>query len=247
MTFGDRTRQADAFVQLMLQHFWSHPSLLRDGVFTAPYGYETHIPSGVQQRLKCLLTPVTQHVRFTPDYIVGRLPGVLSHSSESAKVPPVVLWDYKVTATPRYSFGAKQWTIGQIEAAAWDQYRRLVRAQVPVVLNIYCPYHTRPLLAGIPEDRWLISGPRRPAVSRGSGTPYVNIDLAQLDSLDDFLADLWSLSRTLTTPRLLDVLEVAVRQPSLAVTHHPQSPDRYRLTGFNWDARFHSFSLSQGS
>jgi hypothetical protein len=118
---------------------------------------------------------------------------------------------------------------------------------VPVVLNIYCPYHARPLLAGIPEDRWLTSGPRRPAASSGSGTPYVNIDLTQLDPLDDFLAMLWSLPRVLTTPRLLDVLDAGLREPALAVTHHPQSSDRHRPTGFNWDTRFRPLWLLQES
>lgn len=174
MSFADRTGKSNRLIELLNEHYWNNSEISQGHkMFHEPYGYETHISPAAQSVLKRIYTTTTKHIRFTPDYIAGR--------SNLMLTDPVLLLEYKVTTTPRYTLRDGQWDSGQIEADAWDNYMNLISAGVRVALVIYCPYHSRPLLCEFPSSHWLTQSRSTVASTyTGSKTDYCNIALPRL-------------------------------------------------------------------
>ena len=226
-SFEERIAIANSLVTALTQNFWD--KVKHHGILHVPYGYEHHVPESVQNRLKRIYTTTARHIRFTPDYFI-----VTNNK--------VFLLEYKVMKTPRYSEGERQWDIGQMEADAWENYRNLQRANIEIAILIYCPYHSRPLLCGYPDDDWIIRERTQVITTRGSGTPYVNIDLLKIEIFDHFVAEEMGISHseieTLLDHSFFDDLR---NNPLLQTTHHPRSPYANHgeyATGFNWEPRY---------
>jgi hypothetical protein len=228
MSFADRIGKSNRLIELLKEHYWDDPQISQgQKMFHEPYGYETHISPAVQSVLKQIYTTTSKHIRFTPDYIVGR--------SGVQLQKPVLMLEYKVTTTPRYTLRDRQWDSGQIEADAWDNYMNLINAGVDVALVIYCPYHSRPLLCEFPNDQWLTQS--RSAVASthtGSRTDYCNIALPKLRTFVEFMEQEFMVPAAISHTLVKPMLDKARIDPALQISHASTSPYLDRKSGFNW-------------
>lgn len=229
MGFSDRTGKSNKLIELLIEHYWNAPVIqTAHRIFHEPYGYETHISTTAQTALKRIYTATAKHIRFTPDYIVGQ-------AGASTAQNPVVLLEYKVTTTPRYTLRDSQWDSGQIEADAWENYMNLVGAGIRVALLIYCPYHSRPLLCEFPDDNWLTQS--RSAVqstNTGSRTDYCNITLSRLRTFSEFMEQEFNVLAATSQPLIKIILDAAKTDPLLQISHASSSSYGGNKAGFNW-------------
>ncbi|MCL0076178.1 hypothetical protein M1O17_04875 [Dehalococcoidia bacterium] len=190
MGFGDRTTQANTLIEQVTTLLWEHPSL-KSRFHHIPFGYETHIPDPVRQRLRFVYTMTARHIKFAPDFFL------LDH-----KFPEkVYLLEYKCTQTPialesrveqvRTAAGKPQLKaedIGQMEEAAYDNYSAIQSLGVSVAIINYCAFHPRLLLCDFIENvEILLRASVTTPTQTGSRTPFVNFDLNSMRTLDLFL------------------------------------------------------------
>lgn len=229
LSFYDRIKVANIIIEELKNNYWNKLKKAYN-LIHEPYGYETHIAPEMQEFLKMDYSTTSKHIRFTPDYILSR-----KISKNNIKT---ILLEYKVTRTPRYTLGNKQWDNGQIEADAWDNYMNLNNAKVDVAILIYCPYHSRPLLCDYPGEQWITNNRQRPKNSAGSGTEYVNINFKKLRTFDEFMEDEFLISRNITESLLTKQFFHRLKtNPYLTILHHKNSNYKYPI-GFNWDKRY---------
>jgi hypothetical protein len=190
--FSDRARDAQTVVDIMRQTLWENPEVKRRLVHVE-YGYETHIPPEVRERMRHIYDSATaRYIRFAPDFFVLDL-----HNTDC-----LYLLEYKCTRTPLFSSrrieelraGAKpglDWPdIGQWEAAAYENYRTLWRAGIRVAVLNWCAYHPRLLLCDFMDKAIEPLGCFSVTETlTGSRTPYVNLDLREFRTLADFLIE----------------------------------------------------------
>lgn len=231
MTFYERTDTANALINELAAAYWEKEEI-RTGhsILHIPYGYETHISPQAQNILKRIYTKTSKHIRFTPDFIL------LQEGNHK-----IFLYEYKVTKTPRYSLGTKQWDYGQIEADAWGNYINLISAGIDIAIVIYCPYHPRPLLCDVVNQNWISTERTKVKSSAGSGTPYVNVDLREIKTFENFMHVYFNVPLSLSNELLsADLFERLRTNPHLAVTHNSKSPfnNSQYMTGFNWEERY---------
>lgn len=225
-TFNDRTKVANTLIDILINGFWSQ---IND-VIHFEYGYETHIETYVQDTLRLRKSKTAKHIRFAPDFSV--------YNKNSKKD---FLFEYKVTLTPRYGFKDNQWNFGQIEADALDNYMNLINSGINVIVVIYCPYHSTPLLFGVPKEDWVHGSRQTPKYSNGSGTDFYNIDLRKLF---DFKKHIWELIEIdeLNVNKLLneDFYSNLRDNQFLQTLHSKGSPYNSNefCTGFNWSRCF---------
>lgn len=228
-SFKGRTEVANAFIKLMIEHYWNKLKEFAIQVKHVEYGYETKVPEDARDLLKKIYTPTALHIRFAPDYFI-------------VTAEKVFLLEYKVMKTPRYIEKNDQWNIGQMEADAWDNYMNLRKAGIDIAILIYCPYYPRPLLCGFPNENWLKRGRTRVKATRGSGTPYVNVNLSCIDEFDVFVGKELKIPCEVTK-QLLDhnFFKELRENPLLQTSHDRNSPYANNAnygTGFNWEKRY---------
>lgn len=228
--FNYRTETSNVLIHLLKDYYWNY---LKNVIVHYEYGYETHIDPSVQNLLRLRQSNTAKHIRFAPDFLVFN------------KTQPELdfLFEYKVTKTPRYTFKENQWNYGQIEADAFENYMNLLSAGINVAVVIYCPYHSRPLLCGIPSNDWIYSNRQRTINSQGSGTDYYNIDLLKIPTFEDFMND--QLKVPLATSKLIlnfNFYNVLKNDPILQTTHYYKSIYNKPgfATGFNWLSKYTS-------
>lgn len=176
-------------------------NLIKDGIFNAitetvdlvPLGYETRIPETVRELLRYVRNETSANIKFAPDYFVV----------ERSNPENLYLLEFKCTRTPLYSprrinmlrLEASDLTLdaeamGQIEREPFENYLRLNRIGVRVAILNYCAYAHQILLCEYVERIKVI---HRDVVQlttfRGSRTPFVNIDLRSMRSLNSFLCE----------------------------------------------------------
>jgi hypothetical protein len=102
---------------------------------------------------------------------------------------------------------------GQLSASRW----------VTTVLN-YCAYHPRPLVCDFVDRAAELGRFTVRDTLTGSKTPFINLDLRELRSLEDFLVEEHRLERRLVKPHCDWIgRRLLARIP---VTHHKNSPLR---------------------
>lgn len=233
MGFKTRSNQSQKLLDLLREHYWGNINIKRHNrIHHVEYGYETHLEEEAQEALKRIYTTTAKHVRFAPDCVIIQ--------RASRKEEPVVLLEYKVTTTPRYTLADDQWNSGQIEADAWDNYLNLNRAGVRCAILMYVSYHERPLLCGYPNDEWLTQGRRRVETQTitGSGTDYCNVDLRKICTFSEFMYREFQVPKETSEPLVVKVLDFAKKEELLRTKHHGNSIYRNRReykTGFNWN------------
>ncbi|NLK44190.1 MAG: hypothetical protein GX300_07350 [Tissierellia bacterium] len=230
-SFNQRTKTSNELIGLLSNYYWN-TSEIKDmnQIVHFEYGYETHIDYSVQNKLRLRQSRTAKHIRFAPDFLVFR----------TDKENSDFLLEYKVTKTPRYKFGNKQWNYGQIEADALENYLNLLSMGICVAVVIYCPYHSRPLLCGIPDRTWIYGGRQSTFSSSGSGTDYYNIDLSVIPEFSSFMKSYLGIPLD-TTDNLLNkgFFNLLKNNPLLGTTHARSSTynnPRYS-TGFNWTGK----------
>lgn len=236
MGFKARSNQSQKLLDLLREHYWENINIKRrNRIHHVEYGYETHINQQAQDALKRIYTTTAKHVRFAPDCVIIQ--------RVSQEEEPVVLVEYKVTTTPKYTLRDRQWDSGQIEADAWDNYLNLNGAGILCAILMYVSYHERPLLCGYPDDGWL-TAPRTKVETqtrRGSGTDYCNVDLRKICTFSEFMHSEFQVSKEISGPLVTKVLDAAKGERLLHTNHHEDSLYREgHETGFNWNRTSHS-------
>ena len=105
---------------------------------------------------------------------------------------------------------------------------------IEVALIIFCPYHSRPLLCGFPNNEWVIKRDTPKSTATGSGTPFVNIDLQQFRDFSSFIQERFDVPIELSRPLVMNFMGKAIKHPDLQITHDRNSAYRENKTGFNW-------------
>ena len=109
MCFEDRTGKSSKLIELLDECFWNNESISSILIQEA-YGYEKLLGREIQEILKGTYSLTAKHIRFAPDFLVAK--------RKKQGDNPVLLLEYKVMSTPRYTFRDTQWDRGQVEAAA---------------------------------------------------------------------------------------------------------------------------------
>lgn len=108
---------------------------------------------------------------------------------------------------------------------------------INVAVVVYCPYHSRPLLCGIPNDEWVIGDRQSTPFSNGSGTDFYNIDLSKIPSFHKFMEEFFNVpiqeSKRLLNQNFYNML----KNDNILKTEHDHrsnyNNEKY-ITGFNW-------------
>ncbi len=224
--FVHRTRTAQAFIDIFKKYFWDTPNIAHK-FFHVNLGYENIVPQDVRELLRTLYSDKTAcFIRFLPDFIVVR-----------KEEPLVLMLEYKVCKTPRYSEGERQWYIAQIEAAPFENYLRLAEnLELKVAICLFMPYSEKPIyIDWVNKFAYsLIRHHTRPEASLGSGTPYVNIDTRRLSTFVDFLRTELNIDIATLKECFSEQFWNELRTNNyLKVQHHPDSP--YKNRTINWD------------
>jgi len=201
-TTEQRLAKAKALVDVVREEVWD-AAPLRSLVVQEQFGVEHYVRPKVHEKIAYTRTPTTHHIRFAPDYFVVDL----------RRPERTYLLEYKYTDSPlrdavrldelkRASRDDLAFSdVGQWEAAAYDNYRALAGLGINVCVLNYVSFHGRPLLCESirrVKQIWRSAGPG--TTVEGSRTPWVNLDLAQLRSLGEFLRNVHGLSPELTQP-----------------------------------------------
>jgi hypothetical protein len=230
LSFADRTTGADKFIKKLERYYWERDAIKGLSIIHFRYGYENYVSEEVRESLRYIYTITSKHIRYAPDFIILR-----------KDISKVFLLEYKVVRTPRYSLMEKQWDVGQVEADAFENYINLSKAEIDVTILIYCPYHSRPVLCYKVDDKnnIVIREKTKVISTLGSGTPYINIDLTRIPTFDEFMSEYFAVDKEITN-RLLntDFYKELLTDEDLQVTHHPSSPYKEKITGFNWEDRY---------
>ena len=231
MDFHGRVIQSVALTDLLDAIYWADQSIRNGQGFShTAYGYETHLPPDVRERLVHAGNPTAEVIRFQPDYLVTQVAGPKTE---------ILKLEYKTTTTPRYTAGERQWNIGQIEAGPWEYYLRLGSEGQRIALFIYCSFHSRPLLCDFPTEEWQVSLRQRVrATQTGSSTDYYNLELTKLRTFSQFMTEEFGVPRNTSDPLLKNVLSHVKAESRLQTRHDRNSPfhgDAAHETGFNWE------------
>ena len=220
-SFKFRQRTTQELIGLLERFFWSR---LPDRYEHFPVGYENLFETRIQEELKRIYDRTSVFLRFLPDYMV-----IDRENKRSWFI------EYKVTKTPRYSEGERQWSIGQVEALAWQNYCDLAEIGAKVIVCIFCPYYKRPLLASFPNNNLVFRNRTEVKSSLGSGTPYVNVDLEKFKWFHDLISEELGIPKE-EVCRLLDenFWRELRRNPYLQTTYHPKAPEEYRKKYIYW-------------
>jgi len=225
-SFEERKKTTEAFISIFEKHFWNKEEI-KNKFLHVSIGYENFIPQEVQQILKRLhYNNTAQFIRFLPDNLVVSKRGDI-----------VLLFEYKVSKTPRYSEHENQWFIAQLEAAPFENYLNLVKKlNVKVAICLFVPYNETPIYIDWVEnfEKNLYRPPVKPKHSLGSGTPYVNIDVRNLTIFVKFLKEELKIKKSILeqcfSKSFWDELQ---NNPNLQVNHHQNSP--YKNYRIEWD------------
>lgn len=198
-SFGERTQDAQTLINIVTETLWKNEAV-RKRLLHVRYGYETHIPPDVREKIRRSRNETARYIRFTPDFFVLDL-----ENPEN-----LYLLEYKCTRTPlcnphRVSFlqrqaallgmsGLEAHDVGQWEASAYDNYQALRSIGIRVAVLNYCAYHPRLLLCDfVDRAQVLYRSDVKTETLAGSRTPFVNLDLRTFRTLADFLTQEHSL------------------------------------------------------
>ena len=229
-----RVAQAESFVNIMLQHYWTSETVAQGHGFQhEPHGYEHDVPAHERDQLRYRYDQAAFDIRFRPDALVIQ---------QSAGQETYILIEYKTTTTPRYSFRAEQWNRGQIEADPWEYYlRRIAEGERLAILN-YCSFHSRPLLCDYPTRQWQV-GQRQQVGSTvtGSRTDYYNTNLQMMRPFEQFMEEEFGVLEAVSMPIIRQALEAILGDPRLQTQHDRNSEyhgSASHGTGFNWAPKY---------
>lgn len=223
-SFKDRHKTTNAFIELLHEFLWKKIDE-KFGIKHFAVGYENLFPEKIQNILRKIYDRTSIFIRFLPDYMIVDLKNKRSWFIE-----------YKVTRTPRYSEGYRQWSIGQVEANAWENYIDLQKIKVKVIVCVFCPYHKRPLLCSYPKDELAIRNKTFVKTSLGSGTPYINLDLEKFEWFHNFISRELGIPKEVICKLLNDEFWGELRKNKfLQVKYHPNTPETLQKEFIKWD------------
>lgn len=219
--------KGELMIEIVTRHVWD--SL--ESVELVPWGYETH----VSQEIRDIITsdsfdddPTSRHIRSSPDFF-----------SVQQELDIIYFLECKATVTPLWSpnrireISEKaglpppnklRWEdIGQLEAAAYDNYMALKKLGAKVAVLNYVAYHERLLLCEFIENiteigRYTV----RNKDTKGSGEPFINFDVTQMRTLEDFLIQ----EHRVIPDYIVPMIQAACREleEKIPVEHDSNSP-----------------------
>lgn len=187
--------KGELMIEIVTRHVWD--SL--ESVEHVPWGYETH----VSEEIRNIITsdsfdedPTSRHIRSSPDFfIVQQEPEIIYFLECKSTVTP--LWSKNRIRELSENAGLQppneilRWEdIGQLEAAAYDNYMALKNLGAKVAVLNYVAYHERLLLCDFIENiteigRYTVKNRN----TKGSGEPFINFDVTQMRTLEEFLIE----------------------------------------------------------
>ena len=182
--------KGELMIEIVTRHVWD--SL--ESVEYVPWGYETH----VSQEIRNIITsdsfdddPTSRHIRSSPDFfVVEQEPDIIYFLECKSTVTP--LWSKnRIRELSQKAGKDLSWEdIGQLEAAAYDNYVALKDLGAKVAVLNYVAYHERLLLCDFIEEiteigRYKVSNKD----TKGSGEEFINFDVTQIRTLEDFLIE----------------------------------------------------------
>ena len=215
--------KGEQLVEIVNRHIWD--SL--ESIEHVPWGYETHVP----QEIRGILTsssfdndPTARHIRSSPDFfVVQQHPNIIYFLEYKSTVTP--LWSRRrIWALSQKAGKNLKWEdIGQVEAAAYDSYVALKDLGAKVAVLNYVAYHERLLLCDFIENIEALDpyevGNRQ---TKGSGEPFVNFDVTQMRTLEDFLIEEHRVIPTNIAPKIQAACHELVE--NIPVDHDSKSP-----------------------
>lgn len=220
--------KGELMIEIVTRHVWD--SL--ESIEHVPWGYETH----VSQEIRDIITsdsfdedPTSRHIRSSPDFfIVQQEPDLIYFLEYKSTVTP--LWSKRRIRELSVNAGLQppnetlRWEdIGQLEAAAYDNYIALKNLGAKVAVLNYVAYHEHLLLCDFVENiteigRYIV----RDKNTKGSGEPFINFDVTHMRTLEDFLIEEHEVGPDYIVP----MIQAAYRElrEKIPVEHHPDSP-----------------------
>lgn len=226
MAFESRLFQTNTLVTLTEEFLWLNEQISQR-LAVVPFGYETHIPEVIRAHLRYERTNTAKHIKFAPDFFL----------IDKGNPKLLCLFEYKCTQTPIYSTGRisqlgrennitdlKWQDVGQWEEDAYDNYLNLAsKLDLRVAILNYCAFHERLITLDFVQNvKLLFRSPVTSQTETGSRTPFVNLDLNSMRTLEEFLEDEFSIPRNDTA-----AVGQALRNKlieSLPVKHDRKSP-----------------------
>lgn len=220
--------KGELMIEIVTRHVWD--SL--ESIEHVPWGYETH----VSQEIRDIITsdsfdedPTSRHIRSSPDFfIVQQEPDLIYFLECKSTVTP--LWSKSRIRELSENAGLQppdeilRWEdIGQLEAAAYDNYIALKNLGAKVAVLNYVAYHERLLLCDFVEN---ITEIGRYSVknrdTKGSGERFINFDVIQMRTLEEFLIEEHGVDPDYIAP----MIQAACREleEKIPVDHDSRSP-----------------------
>ena len=206
--------KGELMIEIVTRHVWD--SL--ESIEYVPWGYETH----VSEEIRDIVTsdsfdddPTARHIRSSPDFfVVQQKPDIIYFLECKSTVTP--LWSRNRIRKLSENAGLQlpnellRWEdIGQLQAAAYDNYIALKNfgGKVPLGMKVavlnYVAYHERLLLCDFIEKiteigRYKVSNKN----TKGSGEDFINFDVTQMRTFEDFLIEEHGVDPDYITPRI---------------------------------------------
>ena len=189
--FEIRTADAETMANILRDALFTY---LTEYLYLVPFGYETHIKQQqVRETLRFVRNETASYIKFAPDYFI----------LDRTNPEKVYLLEFKSTRTPLWSsrridllkreakdptLSAE--TIGQMELAAYENYKRLNSISVNVAVLNYCAYaHEKLVCDFIERIKVIHRDVVRLFTVKGSRTPFANIDIRSMRTLTQFLCE----------------------------------------------------------
>lgn len=215
--------KGELMIEIVTRHVWD--SL--DSIEHVPWGYETH----VSQEIRDIITSdsfdddlTSRHIRSSPDFFaVQQEPDIIYFLECKSTVTP--LWsENRIGKISQKAGKDLRWEdIGQVEAAAYDNYMALKNLGAKVAVLNYVAYHERLLFCDFIEKiteigRYKVSNKD----TKGSGEDFINFDVTQMRTLEDFLIEEHGIDPDYIAP----MIRAACREleEKIPVDHDERSP-----------------------
>ena len=200
--------KGELMIEIVTRHVWD----TLENIKHVPWGYETH----VSQEMRNIITsdsfdddPTSRHIRSSPDFfVVQQEPDLIYFLECKSTVTP--LWSKnrireisrRAGLQPPYEI--LRWEdIGQLEAAAYDNYKALKKLGAKVAVLNYVAFHERLLLCDFIEKITEIGRYKvRNRNTKGSGEPFINFDVTQMRTLEDFLIEEHGVNPAYIAPKI---------------------------------------------
>ena len=225
MESEDLVQQEEKLIEIVGKHVWNNLRSIKH----VPYGYKTR--EKISQQVRNILeffsvenNLTARYIRHTPNaFIVQQNPKVLYLVDYKCMTAPVC--DDWIIETFSRNVGRRVEVdnIGEIHTSSYDNYVALKDLGVKVAILTYIAYHNRPLLCDYIESIEAIDTYEDENEQADiNGERFVNFDVTQMRTLEDFLVKEHRIIRANIAPKIQAACNELVDE--IRVDHDSESP-----------------------